>query len=143
MINVTAPPMPSFAFVCSHHIFFFTCTAFLWNWEAPLHSNSKLIIPSKKSYFRLFFKTSFNTKSDLKPELWTFKNESYSKLLKSINFVDNDFYWTPSFFFNFCGHLQKVTSHGHFLVNSSGHFCPREVPFLGEFLWTLFDGNNN
>ena len=23
------------------------------------------------------------------------------------------------------------------LVNSRGHFCPREVLFLGEFLWTF------
>jgi hypothetical protein len=38
---------------------------------------------------------------------------------------------------NFRGHLQRVTSRGHFLVNSSRHFCPREVPFLGEFSWTF------
>ena len=38
---------------------------------------------------------------------------------------------------NFRGHFQRVTSRGHFLVNSSGHFFPREVLFLGEFLWTF------
>jgi hypothetical protein len=44
---------------------------------------------------------------------------------------------------NFCGHLQRVTSRGHFLVNSSGHFCPKEDPFLGEFSCTLFGGNSS
>ena len=43
---------------------------------------------------------------------------------------------------NFRAHLRRVTSRGHFLVNSSEHFCPQEVKFLGEFLWTLFDVDN-
>ena len=35
------------------------------------------------------------------------------------------------------GHCQRVTSRGHFLVTFRGHFRPREVLFLGDFLWTL------
>ena len=63
-----------------------------------------------------------------------------------VNFMyllrDGDISWTMTssgHFFakwaNHRGHLQRVTSHGHFLVNS---FCPRKVHFLGEFLWTFF-----
>ena len=66
-----------------------------------------------------------------------------------VNFMyllrDGDISWTTtsnghffSIWANFCGHLQRVTSHGHFLVSSSGYFCPREVPSLGEYLWTFF-----
>jgi hypothetical protein len=36
------------------------------------------------------------------------------------------------------GHCQRVTSRGHFLVTSRGHFCPQEVLFLGEFSWKFF-----
>ena len=57
---------------------------------------------------------------------------------------DGDISWTMTSsghflkWANFRGHLQRVT---HFLVNSSGDFYPREVPFwvnfcehfLGEF----------
>ena len=35
------------------------------------------------------------------------------------------------------GHCQRVTSRGHFLVTSRGRFSPREVLFLGDFLWTF------
>ena len=31
---------------------------------------------------------------------------------------------------NFRGHFLRVNSHGHFLVNSGGHVCSREVLFL-------------
>ena len=58
---------------------------------------------------------------------------------------DGDILWTMTsseHFFskwaNFRGRFQRVTSCGHFLVTSRGHFCPREVLFLGEFSWTFF-----
>ena len=36
------------------------------------------------------------------------------------------------------GDSWTMTSSGHLLVNFCRHFCPREVPFLGEFSRTLF-----
>ena len=59
------------------------------------------------------------------------------------HFVDNDISWTLFFKMgDFSWTLSRVTSCGHFLVTSHGRFCPREVLFLGEFSWTLFDGDN-
>ena len=58
---------------------------------------------------------------------------------------DGDILWTMTssghFFFkwvNFRGHSQRMNSRGHFLVNSSGHFCSQKVLFFGEFSWNFF-----
>jgi hypothetical protein len=58
---------------------------------------------------------------------------------------DGDISWTMTSHGHFLskwatsrGHCQRVTSCGHFVVTSRGHFCPREVLFLGEFSWTFF-----
>ena len=32
---------------------------------------------------------------------------------------------------------KEVTSRGPFLVTFCGHFCPREVLFLGDISWTF------
>ena len=37
----------------------------------------------------------------------------------------------------FRGHFLGVTSRGRFLVTFRGHFCPRNVPQLDDFSWTL------
>ncbi len=59
------------------------------------------------------------------------------KHLQCTFYRDGDISWTMTsrghFFSKWAtsrGHCQRVTSRGH--------FCPREVLFLGEFLWTFF-----